>query len=328
MKKTFILTLLNTPGFGRKTIEHVLDSSIEKDINSIADLQNLLKKEGESLTRLRAPSAETLKQAHEKALRILDKSESQGINVLGYNDPSFPEELKEIPEKSILLHVKGDLEALKKKFAVAIVGTRTPTKYGEKASRRLAEIFAKKGYTIISGLAKGCDTSAHEGCLDAKGTTVAILASGVDYIYPRENKNLAMEILENNGCLVSEYAIGEKPQRSYFPARDRLQSGLSKGLIVIETDYQGGTMHTVNYAIKQRKKLACLTGHPPEYINSSSIRGSYSLIKEDIALSIGSPEEIQNFIEIIDKDPIISKLENKNQAVKIDERPGDASLFD
>lgn len=217
------------------------------------------------------------------------------IIVLEQNDVNFPKKLLSIHNPPIRLYVKGDVTILKDK-GVAIIGTRNPTEYGKKAAYRLSEIFTNNGFNIISGLALGCDTHAHEGCLNANGKTIAILAHGLDVIYPKENKKLSEKILENGGCLISEYPINTKIEKYNFINRNRLQSGLSCGIIVIETDITGGTMHTVNHAIKQNKLIGVLGGHSEKYINENSIKGNYKLLENKEYYKLSSPREIDNFI--------------------------------
>ena len=217
------------------------------------------------------------------------------ITVLEQNNINFPNKLISIPSSPTKLYCRGDISILNNK-SVAIIGTRNPTEFGRKAALRLAEIFVNNGFTIVSGLALGCDTYAHEGCLNANGKTIAVLAHGLNTIYPKENKKLSEKILENGGCLISEYPINTKIEKYNFIHRNRLQSGLSYGVIVIETDIIGGTMHTVNHAINQNKLIGVLGGHSEKYINENSVKGNHKLLENKEHHKLSSQREIDNFI--------------------------------
>ncbi|UII29105.1 DNA-processing protein DprA [Fulvivirga maritima] len=298
MNTKYLLTLLNVPSFGRKSIKTVFER-FSGSLSDLEDLNELLKNGSKLNTQIKVPAKDVLQRAYDTALTIMDKSDQNGIQIISCYDDLFPNELHQIPDSPIVLHVKGNLSAIEQNERVAIIGTREPTEWGERAGKRIAQIFTERGYAVVSGLAKGCDTSAHIGCLERNGTTVAVMASGLDHIYPSDNKELASNILQNNGCLVSEYQIGLRPQRNYFTERDRIQSGLSKGVIVVETGYKGGTMHTVKFAIEQSKRLACIVGHPEKYSKSDKIKGGYSLVNRQVAFGIGNPNDIDFFMTLL-----------------------------
>lgn len=144
---------------------------------------------------------------------------------------------------------------------VAIVGTRRPTAYGQEVGYRLAYDLAKQGVVIVSGLALGMDTIAHKAALDAGGTTIAVMAGGLDSIHPSSNRDLAIRILQNGGALVSEYAPGTETFKGNFVARNRLVTGISDGLLVIEASAKSGTMHTANFALEQGKPVMAVPGN-------------------------------------------------------------------
>ena len=148
----------------------------------------------------------------------------------------------------------------------------------------------------MSGLALGCDTYAHQGCVEASGKAVAVMAHGLDYIYPKANTNLADLILKTGGVLVSEYPPGVKPEKWFFTARDRLQSALSDIVIIIETGLKGGTQHTIKAAIEQKKKLICVSPVDP-YLDHEKTQGTLKLIRDGKAYPIGSSVELPALIE-------------------------------
>ncbi len=141
--------------------------------------------------------------------------------------------------------------------SVAVVGTREPTERGLEVASRVARYFAEHGYTIIGGLAKGIDTAAHAAALEAGGRTIAVLGTPLDKVYPAENKGLAQRIVSQSGALVSELAFGQRSYKGGFVRRDRIQSGLSLGVIAVQTRADGGTMHTVAFAGRQKRLVLC-----------------------------------------------------------------------
>lgn len=297
MKAEYILTLLKTPRIGRKTAEFIMASCPDNPlrVTDLLDCFHIARKKKPSMP---IPTLDDLHVAHEKALIVLSKCEQSGVEVLSSEDKHYPDRYRDIPDRPLLVYAKGNLQSLNTEHSVAIIGTREPSAFGNKAGYRLAQLFAEQNFTVISGLATGCDTIAHRACLDAGGQTVAVLASGVDYIYPKENRGLAQEILETNGCLISEYEVGVKPQPVFFVDRDRLQSGLSDAVIVIETDIKGGTMHTVKFSQQQDRYLACLS-HPAQYRDHDKAQGNNMLIHDRKAFPLGSSEEISRFRNLL-----------------------------
>lgn len=290
---------MNTPSLGRKSVENILFDLKNDTVDDFESLYNLLVKASKTNSRIRVPSSDAFKDIYHQSQELMDKSLNAGIHVLDYYHKDFPKRLKNIPDAPMILYVKGNLKALNTKKSIAVIGTREPTDFGIKAGEKLSSIFTTNGFTVVSGLAIGCDTAGHLGCVKENGISIGVLAGGLDKIYPKQSRELADEILEKNGCLLSEYPIGESPRKNYFVERDRLQSGLSEAVIVIETDIKGGTMHTVGFAGKQKRLLACLGGHPDKYWNHPKIQGNNMLVKEGKAIRLSNPDEINNFITLI-----------------------------
>jgi len=184
----------------------------------------------------------------------LSKDDCKDIKVVNYFDLMYPFQLKLLKNPPLFLFCKGNIELLTNKYNIAVVGTRENSNIGEKVAIKTAEFFASKKYTIVSGLAKGIDTAGHIGALNENGHTIAILTDLIK-IYPAENRELAENILKQNGLLFSEIAPWKNVFRSAFVDRDRLQSGMSLGTFVIETDIKGGTMHTVKFTLEQNRHL-------------------------------------------------------------------------
>lgn len=198
-----------------------------------------------------------LKHANEIVDSIIEKSNEQNIRILSYYDKEYPSNLKAIKNSPLFVHVKGDINVLNTSKSIACVGTRTPSEYALGVVGEIVKELVEDNTVIISGLAKGIDAQSHKDCLTNKGRTIAVMAHGLDTIYPRENSELAESILENGGVLLSEYAVGTKGHKSHFVARNRIVSGLSEGVIVFEASEKSGTMHTARFAYKQGKKIFC-----------------------------------------------------------------------
>jgi DNA processing protein len=215
------------------------------------------------------------------------------MRILKWGRPDFPTALKFIPRPPRLLYAKGGPDCLKGP-AIAVVGTRTPTPAGKRLAEAFGRYLAKKGIVVVSGLALGIDTAAHEGCLAAGGRTVAVLPSGIYNIYPRENKALADRIVKAGGCLVSEYPPDASPEKYTFIQRDRLQSGLSLGVVIVETDLAGGAMHTARFCRRQGRLLACLK---PARSRASDpiVGGNIALLRRKEAVPLESPEDLGPF---------------------------------
>ncbi len=216
----------------------------------------------ERLTRLGVPLSERMGDIitrwdvlAEKARVTIDRSMANGIHALSLLSNTYPELLRLIPDPPPLLFVRGSVGVLSEAGAVAVVGTREPSERGRHLAHHIARHLAGVGFGIVSGLAKGIDTCAHEGALAAGGRTIAVLGTPPDHIYPAENTRLAARILDEGGALVSEQASGEQGGRQAFVRRDRIQSGLAVGVVAVQTDITGGTMHTVKFAEKQGRVL-------------------------------------------------------------------------
>jgi DNA processing protein len=231
------------------------------------------------------------KRGEERAEEILEAAEKAGIRVLTPWDGEFPAALRAIPSPPLILFVKGNTALLNEPRIAAVAGSVSPGSGAGAACRRVIGALCRRGFAVVSGLARGCDTLAHRCCLEAGGMTLAVLAHGLDYCYPRENGPLAGAILERGGLLISEYPPGVRPRRNYFVARDRLQSGLGRGLCVIETGLSGGTMHTVRFAEKQGRLIGCVPCEAP---------GSRFLLNEKKVHPLGSDGEIEEFIRMME----------------------------
>ncbi|MGI6563597.1 MAG: DNA-processing protein DprA [Clostridia bacterium] len=219
-----------------------------------------------------------------KSYRTLKRTLDLGIGIISYNDKDYPPLLKQIPDPPVVLYFLGNKAYLKNCFA--IVGSRKATIYGKNSAMEIASYLAEQGIVIASGLAKGIDTYAHKGALKAGGKTVAVLASGVNVVYPYENKALYSEIIDQ-GTVLSEHPVDTQPLPYYFPLRNRIVSGLSKGILVIEAGEKSGTLITVDYALAQGREVFALPGN----VTSSQSKGTNRLIYHGATPAI-DPEDI------------------------------------
>ena len=309
MNQHYILTLMNTPKIGRKTIKKIIDL-MDFTPAGLQDLHDLLKTLNQNNTRIKLPSIEHLKEASLTAENIIITAENMGIKILGFTDPGFPQRLKNIIDPPVILYAKGNTDCLNKESNIAVIGTRQPSEYGRNMAECFGMLFGEFGLVVVSGLAIGCDTAAHQGCLNVNGRTIAILANGLDTIYPKRNSALAENILESSGCLLSEYPPDSKIMSNFFVERDRLQSGLSEAVVIVETDLKGGTMHTAKFAIEQNKILACLD-HPDNMATSKS-NGNKKLILEDKAFPIRDLNDVEDLTHRVIKMLLIDKPDSSD----------------
>jgi len=296
----FWIGLSSIPGIGRVTFRKLTNrfGSPERVLN--ATFEELRGSAGLS-EKLAAEVAAFPWRDH--AEQELAKAERADVAIITANCVDYPDSLRNIPDPPLYLYVKGSL-LREDRAAVAIVGTRKPTHYGTTATHRIAYEVAAAGYTIVSGMARGIDTQAHKGALAAKGRTIAVLGCGIDIIYPPENKDL-MEQISRCGAVLSENPFGTKPESGYFPARNRIISGLSQGTVIIEAAEDSGSLITAQYTLEQGRKLYAVPGN----IGSTTSKGTNTLIKQGAALVEGAAD-------------ILTDLgTNRTKAEKTPERP-------
>lgn len=288
-----VITLQQLDGIGNKTILTKIGEKITAPIKSLSELSSLWKtfkgKKLESITD------SDLIEANKIAKRIIKEAEKQGVGIITYYDNEYPEILRNCTDEQgkldppLVLYYRGNIKALDMP-GIAVIGTREPTPNGIKAGEFFAGEFAKRGYNIVSGLAIGCDTTGHKGALNANGITTAFLANGLDWdsIYPKENLKLAQDIVSNGGLLLSEYPIGQSCGRYGLVARDRLQAGLSKATIVVQTGIKGGTMHAVNATLASGKPLFAVEYRNPTDTTHEKVQGNIMLIRDKDANALKS----------------------------------------
>lgn len=209
----------------------------------------------------------------------LDRVQQAGVSLLTWEMREYPSYLREIPNPPPLLYYQGELRE-QDQWAVAIVGTRRLTAYGRQVTRDLTAGLVQNNITIVSGLARGIDAIAHKTAVDLGGRTLAVLGSGLDCVYPADNRTLAQEITQGQGAIISEYGLGVQPEAKNFPPRNRIISGLSLGVIIIEAGTRSGALITTNFALEQNREVFAVPGN----INSPASQGPNKLIQEGAKL--------------------------------------------
>lgn len=289
--------LSSIPGVGRITFRKLvgLFGSPERALSASYDD---LRKIGMLSDKVAAAIGSFPWQDHAK--REIATAAEANVAIVTADNAAYPESLRNTPDPPPYLYVKGSLRA-EDKNAIAIVGTRKPTHYGTTVTRRIASELSSAGFTIVSGMARGIDTQAHRGALAAKGRTIAVLGCGIDVVYPPENKGLMEEISHSGrGAVVTENPFGTQPEAGYFPSRNRIISGLSRGTVIIEAAEDSGSLITAKYTLEQGRKLFAVPGN----IGSLTSKGTNSLIKQGAVLVEGVEDILRNLgMKKMDKGP-------------------------
>jgi len=210
----------------------------------------------------------------------LARIEKAGVSVVTRDDAGYPKHLREIYDPPLVLYVRGEMSD-RDALSIGVVGSRRTTIYGQEMSRKLAYQLARVGVTVVSGLARGIDTEAHRGALQAKGRTVAVIGCGIDIMYPAENKKLADDIVEKGGAVVTEFPFGVKPDKQNFPMRNRIISGWSLGVVVVEANLKSGALITAKQAMEQGREVFAVPGRADSILS----RGTNRLIKDGAKLT-------------------------------------------
>ncbi|HVI08607.1 MAG TPA: DNA-processing protein DprA [Candidatus Binatia bacterium] len=232
-------------------------------------------------TGIQAQSAQAIAtgKSAELAREEMAKAADAGASVLSLEDSSYPPRLKEIYDPPLVLYIRGSAEVLTRP-GIAMVGTRHPTPYGSGMAERLACDLANQGLVIISGMARGVDTASHRGAISAKGKTIAVFGTGVDVIYPKENSRLAEQILALGGAIISEFPLGTFAAPQNFPIRNRILSGMSVGVLVVEAAEYSGTRITARCALEQNRDVFAVPGN----VTNKNSWGPNTLIKQGAKL--------------------------------------------
>ena len=279
------LALYMIPGLGNVVLKRLYERFLDVEAIFQADFFDLMGVEG-----LRKGIAGKILDGGlpERAEKEILAAERAGATVLTYQDPDYPVLLRELYNPPMVLFMKGRKIPLEQTF-VGLVGSRNPTHYGLKAAEKIAMALAKRGAGVASGLARGIDAAAHSGCLRSGGFTVGVLGTGIDVVYPGSNRKLFEKVMET-GAIVSEFPMGTAPEPRNFPIRNRVISGLSRGVAVIEAARKSGSLITAALALEQNREIFAVPGS----IDSLKSAGTHWLIKQGAKL-------IENADDILDE---------------------------
>ncbi|BDX04500.1 DNA-processing protein DprA [Planctobacterium marinum] len=296
------LLLHNTHGLGFQKV---------KQLSRLCDgrLENLPDVSSTALKQLNFPEpsiASALKSNTAYIERVKSwRADSQLHRVLTFNHPDYPARLREISSPPLVLFCVGEHQILHLP-QIAIVGARKQSPGGAKIGRTLSSELVQSGWVVTSGLAMGMDTEAHRGALDNSGKTIAVMATGADSVYPQRNRQLAQEIVASGGCLITEFALGSAPKKDHFPRRNRIISGLSNGVLVVEAAIKSGSLITARYAIEQNREVFAVPGS----VYNLNSRGCHYLIKQGAKL-VEQVSDINE--EFLNLQQIVQLTETKSQ---------------
>jgi len=302
MKEWIALNM--TPGVGPRVATKLLERFGSPDAVFHARRNEL-----ESL-RLKPETIESIikREFHERAAGELDRVKALGGDIILLDDGSYPALLREIADPPIVLYVRGNWQECFEQPCVGVIGSRQCSTYGQNAAEMLSRDLATRGLTVVSGLARGIDTSAHRGAIAGKGKTIAVLGTGIDGVYPRENTRLTREILDSGGALVTQFPLGTPPLKDNFPYRNRVISGLSYGVLIVEASERSGSLITARLAAEQNREVMAVPGN----ITSSNSYGTNYLIKAGAKL-------VQQWQDVVAELP--SEIAASILPPKVDEKP-------
>ncbi|MDX1414195.1 MAG: DNA-processing protein DprA [Candidatus Promineifilaceae bacterium] len=239
-----------------------------------------------------------------------------GVSLLTWDSADYPQYLRQVENSPPVLYIHGVLEEIDR-WAVAVVGTRRLTTYGRQVAREIVTALVLNGVTIVSGLARGIDSIAHKTALEYEGRTIAVLGSGPDCIYPPENRSLARQIINGHGAIITEYGLGVQPDAKNFPPRNRIISGLSLGVVVIEAGERSGAAITARFAMEQGRDVFAVPGN----INSPASKGTNRLIQQGAKL-------VASADDILEELNLSMVLEQSAVQLALPETPEEAALFE
>ncbi|MCP4104765.1 MAG: DNA-protecting protein DprA [Desulfobacteraceae bacterium] len=293
--------LRSVPGIGNHLFKRLIDRFKSPELVFEASHDELVQIEGISPRII-----STLKKHNvpEQAKREIDLVAEKGYRIVTMSDTDYPSLLLQTADPPPFLYVYGDLGVSIKN--IAVVGCRNPTRYGISTTTRLSSELARLRITVVSGMARGIDTAAHDGAIMSKGKTIAVLGSGLENVYPRENQRLFHRIAEN-GAVVSEFHLKAGPEPHHFPIRNRIISGISLGTVVVEAARKSGALITARFAAEQNREVFAVPG----YIHSYKSAGPHKLIKEGAKL-------VENAQDITDELSHVIKVHITNENINRD----------
>jgi DNA processing protein len=302
-----------TPGIGPRKATQLLER-----FGSADNVFHALRSELTSL-RLKPETIQSIlkQEFHEKAEEELNNVKEIGGDVLILDDGSYPNLLREIADPPITLYVRGNWQECFEMPCIGIVGSRRCSTYGKNASEMLGRDLAEHGVCVISGFARGIDSSAHKGAIQGKGKTIAVFGTGIDQVYPKENAKLVNEILDSGGAIVSQFPLGTPPLRENFPYRNRVISGLSWGVLIIEASERSGSLITARLAMEQNREVMAVPGN----ITSKNSFGTNYLIKSGAKLVQQWQDVVAELPSEIAAEILPPKVDEKESKEEIKQEP-------
>ncbi len=279
------LALQMTPGLGNVACKNLIDKFdspeqiFQASLSELAEVEGVRNEAARNIVELKLPT-----DPSEELRRV----EECGARIIPFLDPCYPVALREIHDPPVLLYLKGK-NIPQKEIFIGMVGSRNPTPYGIKSAEKIGQGLGRRGLGVVSGMARGIDSAAHWGCLAGRGFTIAVLGTGIDITYPASNKKLADKIIRE-GSLISEFPLGTPPEPKNFPIRNRIISGLTKGVVVVEATKKSGSLITASLALEQGREVFAVPGS----IHSFKSKGCHFLIKQGARL-------IENSDDILDE---------------------------
>ena len=295
--------LKSVPGIGNHLFKRLIDCFelpemvFQASEEELIQIEGIAPRQAADIQKFRAP---------DRIRRELDRIDQKGLCITTLADPEYPSLLREIPDPPPFLYVSGNLdESLRN---IAVVGSRNATEYGLSTTQKLCADLSAFGISIISGMAVGIDTAAHQGALAGRGKTIAVLGSGLNNIYPSENVNLFKQISES-GAVISEFALDTEPEAHNFPIRNRIISGMSLGTVVVEATKKSGSLITARFAAEQNREVFAVPGS----IQSFKSTGTHTLIKQGAKLVENAQDVLEELTAFIDG-PNLTRDQNQNNA--------------
>jgi DNA processing protein len=298
------LALSLTPGVGSVLIKRLLDRFKTPEAVFRAPLKELMKIEGLGEKMAGEIQKGPLEKSVKRELSLLERV---GGKIIAFNDDAYPKRLKDIYDPPALVYFRGELRR-EDELAVAIVGSRKTSPYGRWFTEKIGQDLASHGVTIVSGMARGIDSVAHKGALQGGGRTIAVLGCGIDVIYPSENRDLFYQIIEH-GAVLSEFPMGSPPEGGHFPRRNRIISGLSIGVVIVQASSKSGSLITAGYALEQGREVFAVPGN----VGAEGSRGTNQLIKEGAKLVESSEDILED---------VLPQWRREGEAVRDAEAPG------
>ena len=284
---SYWLALSLTPGLGSILIKRLLErfrtpeAVFRASVKELSGIEGLGEKVADEIRK--GPQKEMV----ERELSLLERA---GGKIITLKDDDYPRRLKDIYDPPALLYVRGELRR-EDELAVAIVGSRKTAPYGRWMTEKIGEDLARHGVTVVSGMARGIDSLAHKGAIQGGGRTIAVLGCGVDVIYPSENRSLFHQIIEQ-GAILSEFPMGSPPEGGHFPKRNRIISGLSIGVVIVQASAESGSLITAGYALEQGREVFAVPGN----VGVEGSRGTNQLIKDGAKLVESSDDILEEIL--------------------------------